>query len=83
MRPCWVNREDSGIGITAEDIPRITERFYRGSAARATREAGTGLGLAIVKHALRRHDASLEVHSEAGKGSEFICHFPTDRVLTS
>ncbi|RMF95961.1 MAG: phosphate regulon sensor histidine kinase PhoR [Gammaproteobacteria bacterium] len=74
---------DTGIGIAADDIPRVTERFYRTSAARARQEAGTGLGLAIVKHALKRHDADLEIHSEPGKGSEFICHFPADRVVTS
>ena len=71
---------DTGIGIPADDIPRVTERFYRTDAGRARQKGGTGLGLAIVKHALKHHDAELEIRSEVGKGSQFICHFPADRV---
>lgn len=72
--------EDTGIGIAAEDIPRVTERFYRTDGGRARQKGGTGLGLAIVKHALKRHDASLEIFSKPGQGSTFICHFPADRL---
>ena len=74
----WVS--DTGIGISAEDLPRITERFYRTDAARSRQEGGTGLGLAIVKHALIRHDADLEIETEVSQGSTFTCRFPKDRI---
>jgi two-component system phosphate regulon sensor histidine kinase PhoR len=71
---------DSGIGIPAEHIPRLTERFYRVDAGRSRGQGGSGLGLAIVKHALQRHGAWLEVQSTEGKGSTFTCHFPRQRI---
>jgi two-component system, OmpR family, phosphate regulon sensor histidine kinase PhoR len=74
---------DTGIGIAEDDIPRITERFYRTDRGRARQKGGTGLGLAIVKHSLRRHDADLEVQSRLGEGSSFICHFPRHRLALS
>jgi two-component system phosphate regulon sensor histidine kinase PhoR len=74
---------DTGIGIAEEDIPRITERFYRTDSGRARQKGGTGLGLAIVKHALRRHEADLEVQSHLGVGSTFTCHFPRHRLALS
>jgi two-component system phosphate regulon sensor histidine kinase PhoR len=72
--------EDTGIGIAAEDIPRLTERFFRVDGGRARQQGGTGLGLAIVKHALKRHDAELEIKSRVGQGSIFTCHFSPRRV---
>lgn len=72
--------QDTGIGIPAEHIPRLTERFYRVDPSRQRDSGGTGLGLAIVKHALQHHAARLEIHSVPGKGSTFICHFPSQRV---
>lgn len=74
---------DTGIGIADDDIPRITERFYRTGRGRARQKGGTGLGLAIVKHSLRRHDAELEIRSRLGEGSTFICHFPRHRLALS
>jgi two-component system phosphate regulon sensor histidine kinase PhoR len=71
---------DSGIGIPAEHIPRLTERFYRVDAGRSRDHGGSGLGLAIVKHALQRHGGWLDVQSVEGKGSTFTCHFPYQRV---
>lgn len=71
---------DTGIGIPDDEIPRLTERFYRADGGRARQKGGTGLGLAIVKHALKRHDAELEVESEVGEGSRFTCRFPLKRV---
>jgi two-component system phosphate regulon sensor histidine kinase PhoR len=71
---------DTGIGIPAEHLPRLTERFYRVDAGRSRDHGGSGLGLAIAKHALQRHGAWLEVQSEEGKGSTFTCHFPPERV---
>lgn len=67
---------DTGIGIRLEDIPRITERFYRVDKARSRESGGTGLGLAIVKHVLIRHEARLEIESKIGCGSSFRCIFP-------
>jgi len=74
---------DSGIGIEAHHLPRLTERFYRTDTGRSIAEGGTGLGLAIVKHVLKRHDAWLEIHSEPGKGSTFTCHFPRERIANA
>jgi two-component system phosphate regulon sensor histidine kinase PhoR len=71
---------DTGIGIPAEHIPRLTERFYRVDAGRSRAQGGSGLGLAIVKHALQRHGAWLDVDSEEGRGSVFTCHFPVPRI---
>ncbi len=71
---------DTGEGIDPEFIPRLTERFFRVDKGRTRDDGGTGLGLAIVKHVLARHDAELIISSEPGKGSEFTCRFPPDRV---
>ena len=71
---------DSGIGIAEEIIPRITERFFRVDPGRSRELGGTGLGLAIVKHALQRHEATLNIESQVGKGSLFTCEFPEARV---
>jgi two-component system, OmpR family, phosphate regulon sensor histidine kinase PhoR len=76
--PC-MTVTDSGIGIPAEAIPRLTERFYRADKGRDRATGGTGLGLAIVKHVLQRHGARLEVQSKLGEGSTFTCRFPADR----
>ncbi|MFZ4535206.1 phosphate regulon sensor histidine kinase PhoR [Propionivibrio sp.] len=67
---------DSGIGIAAQHLPRLTERFYRVDRSRSRETGGTGLGLAIVKHVLTRHHATLEIESEPGKGSRFTARFP-------
>ncbi|OGT74615.1 MAG: phosphate regulon sensor histidine kinase PhoR [Gammaproteobacteria bacterium RIFCSPLOWO2_02_FULL_57_10] len=72
---------DNGVGIEEQHLPRLTERFYRVDESRSTDTGGTGLGLAIVKHVLARHGARLEIRSEIGKGSRFICHFPKERLL--
>ena len=72
---------DTGVGIPAQRISRLTERFYRVDVGRSRESGGTGLGLAIVKHVLNRHDASLDIQSELGKGSCFSCRFPLGRVL--
>ncbi len=72
---------DSGAGIPARHIPRLTERLYRVEASRSRDTGGTGLGLAIVKHALEQHDAILKINSTEGRGSTFSCHFPPHRVV--
>ena len=73
--------KDTGCGIAKEDIPRLTERFYRADKSR-TREQldesasnGSGLGLAIVKHVALRHGATLEIESTLGAGSTFKLRF--------
>jgi two-component system, OmpR family, phosphate regulon sensor histidine kinase PhoR len=71
---------DTGIGIAAEHIPRLTERFYRVDRSRSRATGGTGLGLAIVKHVLLRHQAELEIESEVGRGSRFAAILPAQRV---
>jgi two-component system phosphate regulon sensor histidine kinase PhoR len=71
--------EDTGIGIAPYHLPRLTERFYRIDTGRSRASGGTGLGLAIVKHVLLRHDAQLEIRSEPGHGSLFLCRFPVQR----
>ena len=68
--------EDTGIGISPEHISRLTERFYRVDKSRSRETQGTGLGLAIVKHVLLRHNSTLQIKSEAGKGSSFIVCMP-------
>jgi two-component system phosphate regulon sensor histidine kinase PhoR len=73
--------EDTGPGIAAEHIPRLTERFYRVDRSRSRETGGTGLGLAIVKHALARHQAALDIESELGRGSRFSARFPPQRTL--
>lgn len=72
---------DTGVGIAAEHIPRLTERFYRVDSGRSRDLGGSGLGLAIVRHALQRHDATLTIDSIEGRGSTFACHFPSQRVV--
>ncbi|MGB1950831.1 MAG: phosphate regulon sensor histidine kinase PhoR [Marinobacter sp.] len=72
---------DTGIGIDPVHIPRLTERFYRADPSRHKDTGGTGLGLAIVKHVLLNHDGNLEIKSRIGDGSEFICHFPRERLV--
>lgn len=71
---------DTGIGIAAEHLPRLTERFYRVDRARARTSGGSGLGLAIVKHGLQRHGGRLEIASTEGCGSTFTAHFPARRL---
>jgi two-component system, OmpR family, phosphate regulon sensor histidine kinase PhoR len=84
----WVDQDgghfsvrDTGPGIPSEHLPRLTERFYRVDPGRSRETGGSGLGLAIVKHALHRHGARLEIDSNEGRGSTFICHFPADRLF--
>jgi two-component system phosphate regulon sensor histidine kinase PhoR len=67
---------DSGEGVVARHIPRLTERFYRVDNGRSWQSGGTGLGLAIVKHVVSRHGGELDIQSKVGMGSTFRCDFP-------
>ncbi|MEY8689312.1 MAG: phosphate regulon sensor histidine kinase PhoR [Leptothrix sp. (in: b-proteobacteria)] len=71
---------DSGIGISREHLPRLTERFYRVDGSRSRETGGTGLGLSIVKHVMQRHGAELEIDSESGVGSTFRIRVPAARM---
>lgn len=67
---------DQGIGIEAEFLPRLFERFYRTDRARSRASGGTGLGLAIVKHVAQAHNGQVSVQSTPGQGSVFRIHLP-------
>ena len=73
--------QDNGIGIAAEDIARLTERFYRVDKGRSRETQGTGLGLAIVKHVLLRHHATLVIESKQEQGSRFMAVFPASATI--
>jgi PAS domain S-box-containing protein len=68
--------QDSGIGIPKGDMPRLFEKFYRGTNREALAQRGTGLGLAIVKSIAERHGGKVWVESELGKGSIFYLQIP-------
>jgi len=72
---------DTGFGIPASHLARLTERFYRISSSRSRDSGGTGLGLSIVKHVLNLHQAKLQIESAPGIGSTFACHFDNTRLL--
>ncbi|MDA0236906.1 MAG: phosphate regulon sensor histidine kinase PhoR [Proteobacteria bacterium] len=73
--------QDQGVGIAADHIARLTERFYRVDKGRSRETGGTGLGLAIVKHVLNRHEARLKITSQPGQGSEFSIHFSSKKIV--
>jgi len=68
--------KDSGIGIPENDLPRLFEKFYRGTNREALAKRGTGLGLAIVKSIAERHRGKVRVESELGRGSTFFLQVP-------
>ena len=72
--------EDTGPGIAAEHLPRLTERFYRVDRSRSRETGGTGLGLAIVKHVAQRHGGQVQVQSVVGQGSTFTITLPATRL---
>ena len=72
--------EDTGIGIPAGDLPRLTERFFRVDKARSRELGGTGLGLAIVKHIVQAHGGALGIASKLGEGTVVRVYFPAARA---
>lgn len=79
----FISVQDKGEGIAEEDIPRLTERFYRVDKARSRKIGGTGLGLCIVKHILNRHHGELSIHSTVGEGSRFTVYLPVADAETA
>lgn len=71
--------KDTGVGISPEHLPRLTERFYRVDRSRSRDTGGTGLGLAIVKHVVQRHGGHLRIESKLNLGSCFTLEFPASR----
>jgi len=78
-----VGVRDTGIGIPAEHLPRIFERFYRVDAGRSRSEGGTGLGLAIVKHLVEGHGGRVRAESTPGRGTTIWAEFPDPTAVTS
>jgi signal transduction histidine kinase/HAMP domain-containing protein len=72
----WVDVRDTGIGIAAEHLPRIFERFYRVDSGRSRELGGTGLGLAIVRHLMDAHHGRVEAASVVGRGTTISVFFP-------
>ncbi len=69
---------DTGVGIDAAELPRIFERFYRGTRANEARSSGSGLGLAIVRSIVDMHDGRITVESGLGTGTTFTVYLPHD-----
>jgi len=67
---------DTGVGIPAEHLPRVFERFYRVDAARTRVTGGTGLGLSLVRNAAERSGGSVEIASQVGVGTTVTVHLP-------
>jgi two-component system phosphate regulon sensor histidine kinase PhoR len=67
---------DEGPGIAPENIPRLTERFFRVDVGQSRAKGGTGLGLALVKHIMARHRGRLGIQSQPGKGATFTAQVP-------
>jgi len=71
--------EDDGVGISAEHLPRIFEKFYMGDGGLTRRVGGAGVGLYLVREILKLHDAQVAVASEPGKGARFTVQLPRPR----
>jgi signal transduction histidine kinase len=71
-----IRLEDTGPGISRQDLPHVFERFYRGSQARDGTAGGSGLGLAIAKSIVEAHQGTIEADSQPGKGATFTAWLP-------
>jgi signal transduction histidine kinase len=79
----WVSVSDTGVGIAAEHLPRIFERFYRVDRSRSRAAGGTGLGLSIVRHLAEAHGGRVQADSQLGRGTTVAVFFPNAPVLAS
>src|SRR5690606_35457863 len=77
----WLSVRDTGIGIAPDHLPRLAERFYRVDRGRSRATGGTGLGLAITRRIMLRHEGTLHIDSEPGKGSTFTLRLPAARLV--
>lgn len=71
---------DTGIGISADDLPHVFDRFWRSDKSRARSRGGAGIGLAIVSELVRAHDGRIDVSSHPGRGSRFRVRLPLLRT---
>ena len=74
---------DAGMGIPADDLPRIFDRFYRGSNVDTTKVRGAGVGLAAVRQIVEEHGGTIDVRSREGAGTTFTLRLPLSRRATS
>ena len=74
---------DTGVGIRADDLPRIFERFWKADSSRRRDGEGSGLGLAIARHVVAAHQGSISVDSELGRGTTFTVSLPAWRAARS
>ena len=77
---CRISVKDTGEGIAKEDLPKVFDRFYRGSTERKTAETGSGIGLALTKELVELHGSKIEVFSEVKGGTEFTVTIPAENV---
>lgn len=75
-KEAYIKIKDHGIGIPAEDLPYVTERFYRVNKARSRVDGGSGLGLSIVEQLVTAHKGNLKIESEVNKGTIITLRFP-------
>jgi len=75
-QPLRIDVADSGIGISADDLPHLFDRFFRADTSRSRSTGGSGLGLAVTRHLVEAHGGSIDVHSTLGSGSQFTIALP-------
>ena len=73
---CVITVTDNGSGISAEDLPRVFDRFYRSDRARNSQTGGLGIGLALAKRITELHGGQIALHSENGRGTVVTIHLP-------